>query len=644
MGKPQNSSNETRKKRKRAASSAVEAKSKISKKFQKSNNSSEVSQKGSKQPIKLSKPPHVEANPHFNEDDKEKRKKLRKESKELAESRKKLRKKHYTLEQELALLWEKMRRRDITKEDKSHEALSKMKGKIPEIAISHVSSRVLQTCVKYCSLDERNAIFEELKSQVISLATNKYAVYLLNKMLDSASKEQLAAFISSLHGHVATLLRHTVGSLVVEHAYCVGNARQKQSLLMELYSPELRLFKDLASINETRLLDVISKLQLQKSSVSRHLSAVLQPILEKGILDHSIIHKALMEYLTIADKNVMVYIIQQLSGPLLVRMIHTKEGSHIAILCIKHGDAKDRKKIIKGMKGLVQKIALDKYGSMVLVSLLSTVDDTKLLSKIIVREYEGILKEVVFSKSARRPVLQLLHPNCSRYFNPDDLSSFVPSLSSKGDSEPIPDVNEEGSTDVAGTTAEANNSDSAGMSLDVDKVAKKDPLTRRKELLIQTGLAEKTIEVCCEMAGDLLRSQFGKEVIYEVATGGADGILHPFMDEKLGELHEKIASLVGEPKSEEKGETDHLLEDFHSSRTIRKLILDCPAFASKLWEKALQGKCILWAQGHSSKVICAYLKTSDLNLREAAKKELQPLIDSGVLKIPADNNDAAKAE
>lgn len=49
-------------------------------------------------------------------------------------------------------------------------------------------------------------------------------------------------------------------------------------------------------------MDIISKLNLQKSAVVRHMSAVLQPILEKGIVDHSILHKAIVEYFTVADK------------------------------------------------------------------------------------------------------------------------------------------------------------------------------------------------------------------------------------------------------------------------------------------------------------------------------------------------------
>lgn len=97
------------------------------------------------------------------------------------------------------------------------EALQKMKGKIPEIAGSHVSSRVLQvdishffavfyfkhfvlllismfliysiffcqTCVKYCSKSENDAVFEELQPHFLTLASNKYGVHLVKKMLDN---------------------------------------------------------------------------------------------------------------------------------------------------------------------------------------------------------------------------------------------------------------------------------------------------------------------------------------------------------------------------------------------------------------------------------------------------------------------------
>nr|GMD63739.1 pumilio homolog 24 [Ipomoea batatas] len=143
------------------------------------------------------------------------------------------------------------------------------------------------------------------------------------------------------------------------------------------------------------------------------------------------------------------------------------------------------------------------------------------------------------------------------------------------------------------------------------------------------------------MTGELLRSNFGKDVIFEVASGGADGILHPTLDEKLGALHGAIASLASQPKLEE-SEEEHLLEQYHSSRTIRKLVLECPAFACKLYENALKGKCATWVQGHSSKVISALWETSDPAVRELIKEEIQPLVDNGVLKV-AQEKETTKA-
>lgn len=304
-------------------------------------------------------------------------------SMEITKARKKKRKPHYTLEQELALLWEKMRRRNLAKEDRSKfvsEALGKMKGKIHEIASSHVSSRILQTCIKYCSQSEKDAVFNELRPHFLNLACNTYSTHVVKKIVDGASKYQLSEFISLLHGHVASLLRNTAGSVVVDQAYHLCNATQKQALLMELYSPELKLFKDLVSTKESRLEDIIAKLGLQKVSVLKHMNSVFRPIMEKGIVDHTIIHKALLEFFGIADQTSAADVIRQLSAPqnsektsatdvtqppLLVRMIHTQEGSRIAMLCLRHSSAKERKLTIKGMKGHVHKIAFDQYGSLV---------------------------------------------------------------------------------------------------------------------------------------------------------------------------------------------------------------------------------------------------------------------------------------
>lgn len=116
-----------------------------------------------------------------------------------------------------------------------------------------------------------------------------------------------------------------------------------------------------------------------------------------------------------------------------------------------------------------------------------------------------------------------------------------------------------------------------------------------------------------------------------MATGGAGGILRDTLADKVDALHVAISTLAALPKTN--GSEQHLFENFHSSRTIRKLVLDCPSFAATLWKSALEGKCEMWAHGHSCKVVSAFMESSDSMVRDMAKSELQPLIDRDILKV-----------
>lgn len=84
----------------------------------------------------------------------------------------------------------------------------------------------------------------------------------------------------------------------------------------------------------------------------------------------------------------------------------------------------------------------------------------------------------------------------------------------------------------------------------------------------------------------------------QVAMGGVDKILFQSLSEKLSNLHEAIASLAAKPKTDESKE-EHVFLNFHANRIIRKLILECPSFATTLWKSALKGNCQMWVdQGH----------------------------------------------
>ncbi|KAL5229192.1 hypothetical protein ABZP36_017457 [Zizania latifolia] len=99
------------------------------------------------------------------------------------------------------------------------EALRKMDGKHLEIIGSHVTARILQICVKWCSQSERDAIFEALQPDFLILSRKKYVVFLVKKLIKLATKKQFEWFISTFYGCIAKLLHHAIGASVVDCAY-----------------------------------------------------------------------------------------------------------------------------------------------------------------------------------------------------------------------------------------------------------------------------------------------------------------------------------------------------------------------------------------------------------------------------------------
>ena len=88
---------------------------------------------------------------------------------------------------------------------------------------------------------------------------------------------------------------------------------------------------------------------------------------------------------------------------------------------------------------------------------------------------------------------------------------------------------------------------------------------------------------------EILYCQFSK-----VAVGGKNNVLEGVTD-RIHVLHNAIACDAARPRPDDGDE--HAVDNYHSSRTIRRMILDCRAFAATLWKTALEGKCKLYADG-----------------------------------------------
>ncbi len=64
-------------------------------------------------------------------------------------------------------------------------------GGLQRLAASPVGSRVLQSCVKHGSAEQRKQILQELNSQLGELSKSPYAYHVVCKLVDTAPKEDL---------------------------------------------------------------------------------------------------------------------------------------------------------------------------------------------------------------------------------------------------------------------------------------------------------------------------------------------------------------------------------------------------------------------------------------------------------------------
>lgn len=346
----------------------------------------------------------------------------REKSKNLKEERKKKgNENRYDLSIKAKKIWEELRREDTAKDRAlalSADLFGLVKGHTKELVFAHDTARVVECLFGAASQEIRAALFQELKSHTINLAKSQYGHFYLIKVLRNGNREQRDLIISSLSGRVVELMKHKIASKVVELAYNDwANASQRALLSQEFYGPEFKLFKDEGI---TTLAAALKKYPAKKDSFLKHMSQSIAPIIAKGVFNHSLLHRLTHEYLSncsVKERSEMIANLREA----VAQVLHTRDGARVGMLCIWHGNNKDRKAIIKSFKGLVTKICQEEHGHMVLMSIFDCVDDTKYVSKAILTEIGSNMKDIVFHETGRKVVMYLLAGRNQTYTHPQVL-------------------------------------------------------------------------------------------------------------------------------------------------------------------------------------------------------------------------------
>ena len=571
---------------------------------------------------------------------------------------------------------------------------SKTKGKIPEIANNHKGSRIVQSLLKYGTEEQINSVFAECAPKLAILAKSLYGNFLIRKLIEKTKKEDYPQLLQNVKGQVTSLARHPVGSQILEHLYHSAKGEQRAQMQAEFYGGEFVHFSNASSMTKKdgknankeppTLKDILlQKPAMQRQNTLKNISRSILPILEKGLVSPLIVHKVLKEYLLVGGASLRAEAANSIAAPAFLRLFHTREGATATNVMLSYAGAKQRKQVLKALKTQVWRVSQDECAHSTIMTLIDCVDDTNMLNKIILQELksEDIAGIVCEHKFGKRVILHLLRPRLNKYsppnlqmmmLSPEEIHQSVEAAKAlvktlqkqqkkinrhdndgddgeeeieddeilKDSSNKKSEGNKRKLSSDGGSDSEEDEEEAEGADVNFG-VAKKSEQQRRLEVFKQYGFAEALVKSCQDNIDRMLRSKESGDVLYEVIIGGLDDVAYESCGEgKMNAFYERIAEVVTESvKSAKADEEDNLLENFFSTRLLRRAAQDCPRFAKVLFDSSICASSSLqkkWlSMPHAEKIIAGVLSCPDEKFVTEAKAKMGADADAILAKVIA---------
>ncbi|XP_015512162.1 protein penguin [Neodiprion lecontei] len=427
---------------------------------------------------------------------------FKKQKKELREKRREKRLTNaYDVTVKAKKIGEKLRRADCSKEERvelTTQLYELLKGQFSKLVFMHDMARIVQWLLKYCTSEIRKNVTDELQKSIVLMLQSKYAKNCVKTLLKHGTDEIRAMIIAACSGNIVRLASHSVSAPVLELAYSSwATDADKLYFKQEFYGDMYKLAKD----SQIKTLADVYKLAGDMKSAT--LSAVkgnLIKILNKKLINTSLVHSVLLEFLrncTKDDRDEMITMVRSL----IAELSQTKDGAKSAMICLWHGTKKDRKLAMKALKDQVKNVATNEHGHMVLLALFDCIDDTVLVKKMILTELLNDLTEIASNEYGRCVILYLVARRDSHYFHPKVIEQLK-----KGDA---------------------------------NETSKKPPEIRAKELL--DAVIDKLLETVTTEVSTWLSNSSISMVTLAILKAG-DG-------EKLKNAHETIRDYITDPES-----------------------------------------------------------------------------------------------
>ncbi|KAJ1915468.1 Pumilio y domain member 6 [Tieghemiomyces parasiticus] len=297
-----------------------------------------------------------------------------------------------------------------------------LEGHIAEMCFKEDGSRILQTCLKNGTPQQRYLIADELKGNYLKMIRQTYPRHLLLKVMIYCPKRR-GEIIQEFDQFIPKLITHRDAAEALEEIYVAyATPKQRRQMIQEFYGREFSLFKK--KDDSRSLADILAEAPQKREAILRNILDHVTQAVNKGTITFSLLHHAALEYLTQATDAEATRMVDLLKEH-VPEILHTKDGSQVAMQVIARANTKERRNIIKALKPYVKKVCDDEYGFLVILAVFDLVDDTVLVNKLIVTEMAKELGDLMASASGRCTLAYLFAGRAHKYLIHDQIQRLA---------------------------------------------------------------------------------------------------------------------------------------------------------------------------------------------------------------------------
>lgn len=172
------------------------------------------------------------------------------------------------------------------------------------------------------------------------MVISKYAHFCVSRMIKYGTPDIKQKVIEAIFGNVLKLLSHEHSASIIDTIYISwANTSQKAFMRQELYGD---LYKTSKDSNVKCIADTYKDSTHMKLGILNAVKANLERVANKKLVDNSLIHAVLLDYLNESNEQDRGEIVTTYS-PYIPSLASTKDGVRAAMICFWNSIVKDRR-------------------------------------------------------------------------------------------------------------------------------------------------------------------------------------------------------------------------------------------------------------------------------------------------------------